>query len=339
MAPRQREVHNRPREQPSLRRDMAEKAPLVASVTYAAARRERLGAVAGGVLAAFIFGGNFVSGRQAALAGLTPADVVALRFAVSALVFAPLLLRRGAADLGGIGWTRGVALAALVGAPYIFLTMAGLRVAPAAHGALLSPALTIMSGVLLSIVMLHERPPRRAAIGIPLALIGLVLATDAGFAAISDTWRGDAMLAATGVAYGLFTVLVRRWRISPVPAIAAVNLLSAAAWLPPYLIGSSSGLLARATLPELVGQAIFQGVFVGGLGIILYAHAARVLGAAQTAMLPALVPAFGTLLAATLLGEHLSATQSVGIVLVVLGLLTASGPARSTDPPLQNPHS
>ena len=307
---------------------MANKAPLVASVTHAAARRERLGAILGGVLAAFIFGGNFVSGRHAALAGLTPADVVALRFAVSAMLFAPLLLRQDAADLGGIGWTRGAALAALVGAPYIFLTMAGLQVAPAAHGALLSPALTIISGVPLSMLMLDERPPRRAAIGIPLALIGLVLATDAGFAAIRDTWRGDAMLAATGVAYGLFTVLVRRWRISPVPAIAAVNLLSAAAWLPPYLIGAASGLLARAPLAELVGQAIFQGVFVGGLGLILYAHAAKVLGAAQTALLPALVPVFGVLLAAAILGEHPSSLQSIGIALVVIGLLTASGTAR-----------
>jgi drug/metabolite transporter (DMT)-like permease len=315
---------------------MAEKAPLVASVAPAAARRERLAAIAGGVLAAFIFGGNFVSGRHAALAGLTPADVVALRFALSAVLFAPLLLRQGIADLGGIGWTRGIALAALVGAPYIFLTMTGLRFAPASHGALLSPALTIISGVPLSMVMLHERPPRRAAIGIPLALIGLVLATDAGFAAARDTWRGDVLLALTGVAYGLFTVLVRRWRISPVPAIAAVNLLSAAAWLPPYLIGASNGLLTRAPLAELVGQAIFQGVFVGGLGIILYAHAAKVLGAAQTALLPALVPVFGALLAATLLGEHPSSVQSVGIALVVIGLLTASGAAHRTDQPVDN---
>src|SRR5690349_10531618 len=195
VAPPRHDVHNRAREQPGVGRDMAGKAPLVASVTHAAARRERLGAVMGGVLAAFIFGGNFVSGRHAALAGLTAADVVALRFAVSALVFAPLLLRQDAVDLGGIGWMRGAALAALVGAPYIFLTMAGLQVAPAAHGALLSPALTIISGVPLSMLMLDERPPRRAAIGIPLALIGLVLATDAGFAAIRDTWRGDAMLA------------------------------------------------------------------------------------------------------------------------------------------------
>ena len=306
---------------------MAEKAPLVASVTHAAARRERFGAVLGGVLAAFIFGANFVSGRQAALTGLTPADVVALRFAVSALLFAPLLLRHGVADLGGVGWRRGTALAALVGAPYIFLTMAGLRTAPAAHGALLSPALTIIAGVPLSMVMLQERPPRRAALGIPLALIGLVLATDAGFAALRDTWRGDAMLAATGVAYGLFTVLVRRWRISPVPAIAAANLLSAAAWLPPYLLAGSRGLLTRAPLGELLGQAIFQGVFVGGIGIILYAHAARVLGAAQTALLPALVPVFGVLLAATFLGEQPSSLQSVGIALVVLGLLGASGAA------------
>ena len=307
---------------------MARKPSLVASVSHAAARRERLGAVMGGVLAAFIFGGNFVSGRQAALAGLTPADVVALRFAVSALLFAPLLLRHGAADLGGMGWARGIALAALVGAPYIFLTMAGLRYAPATHGALLSPALTIMSGVPLGILMLHERPPRRAAIGIPIALVGLVLATDAGFAALRDTWRGDAMLATTGVAYGLFTVLVRRWQISPVPAIAAVNLLSAAAWLPPYLIGAAGGLLARASLAELVVQAIFQGVFVGGLGIILYAHAAKVLGAAQAALLPALVPVFGVLLAAALLGEHPSSLQSAGIALVVIGLLTASGAGR-----------
>ncbi|HJT07123.1 MAG TPA: DMT family transporter [Stellaceae bacterium] len=314
---------------------MAGKPSLVASVANAAVRRERLGAVMGGVLAAFIFGGNFVSGRHAALAGMTPADVVALRFAVSALLFGPLLLRRGIADLGGIGWARGAALAALVGAPYIFLTMAGLRYAPAAHGALLSPALTIISGVPLSILMLHERPPRRAAIGIPLALIGLALATDAGFAAIGDTWRGDLMLATTGVAYGLFTVLVRRWRIPPVPAIAAVNLLSAAAWLPPYLVGGASGLLARAPLAELVGQAIFQGLFVGGVGIILYAHAATVLGAAQTALLPALVPVFGTLLAATLLGEQPSSLQSVGIALVVIGLLTAGGATRGNDPPVQ----
>ena len=206
-----------------------------------------------------------------------------------------------------------------------------MKVVSAAHGALLSPALTIISGVPLSILMLHERPPRRSAIGIPLTLIGLVLATDAGFAAIRDTWRGDMMLATTGVAYGLFTVLVRRWRISPVPAIAVVNLLSAAAWLPPYLAGASSGLLARAPLAELIGQAIFQGVFVGGLGIILYAHAAKVLGAAQTALLPALVPVFGALLAATLLGEHLSSVQSAGIVLVVLGLLFAARPALGTD--------
>jgi drug/metabolite transporter (DMT)-like permease len=310
---------------------MAEKVPLVASVTHAAARRERLGAVLGGVLAAFIFGGNFASGRHAALAGLAPVDVVALRFAVSALLFAPLLPWRDIVNLGGIGWARGVALTVLVGAPYIFLTMAGLRLAPATHGALLSPALTIISGVPLSMLMLHERPPRRAAIGIPLALVGLVLATNADFAAIRDTWRGDLMIATTGVAYGLFTVLVRRWRLSPVPAIAVVNLLSAAVWLPPYLVLASSGLLARAPLAELVGQAIYQGAFVGGLGIILYAHAARVLGAAQTAMLPALVPVFGALLAATLLGEHLSLAQGAGILLVVLGLIAARGPARDTE--------
>ena len=300
-----------------------------APIVVPSRRGERLAAFGGGVLAAFFFGGNFVSGRHAALAGLTPADVVALRFAVSALLFAPFLLRHGFAHLAGIGWARSGALAVLVGAPYIFVTMAGLRLAPAAHGAILSPALTIICGVLLSIFLLHERPPRRTALGVPLALFGVILVSGAGFEVDGpDTWRGDALLAATGAAYGLFTVLVRQWRIAALPATAAVNVLSAAVWLPFYVAGGAVESLRSAPLAEIVGQAIFQGLFVGGLGIILYAHAVKVLGAAQTAMFPALVPVFGTLLAAAILGERLSPLQGLGIALVVLGLLAANWPAR-----------
>jgi drug/metabolite transporter (DMT)-like permease len=289
-------------------------------------------AVGGALLAMLIFGGNFVAGRHGALAGLGPADLVALRFAVAGLLFAPFLLRHGLRHLGGIGWPRGATLTVLGGAPYICLAMAGLHFAPAAHGAVLNPGMTTVAGVLLSLIMLGERPAPGAVVGIPVALIGLGLVAGAGlWSAGSDTWLGDTILAATGVSYALFTVLLRKWRIAPLAATAAVNVLSAVIWLPCYAALTRFQPLLAVPIAESIGQAVFQGAFAGGLAVFLYLRAVAALGPSQAVLFPALVPVFGALLAACLLGEPLSAPQGIGIGAVCAGMLTAVWRPRRLD--------
>lgn len=122
---------------------------------------------------------------------------------------------------------------------------------------------------------------------------------------------GDTILASTGVSYALFTVLLCKWRIAPVAATAAVNVLSAIIWLPCH--AALAGLWPLSAVPaESIGQAVLQGAFAGGLAVLPYARAVAMLGPSRTVLFPALVPVFGALLATGLLGEHLSALQGAG---------------------------
>lgn len=293
--------------------------------------REQAVAFAGLLLAAVLFGGYFVAGRHGALMGLLPADLVSLRYIGSGLLFAPFVFSRGIGDLGGVGWLRGTVLTFCAGAPYALVILLGLHFAPAAHGAVLNPSLTPISGILLSRLILGDRIPRGAYIGIPITFFGLILVAGAAFWSTGpNVWLGDAILVCSGTCYGLFTVVLRRWQITAVSAVAAMNVLSTLLWIPAYGILTGFKPLFAAPGGEVIGQILFQGVLAGGLAVVLYVRAIPVLGASRTSMFPALTPVFGTLLAALVLDEHVSALQMAGIATVVLGMLAALWRPRAT---------
>jgi drug/metabolite transporter (DMT)-like permease len=293
-----------------------------------ASRRERLFAVSGILLAMLIFGGMFVAGREAALAGLAPADLVTLRFLVVGPLFAPLLLKHGIGGLGtlgGVGWVRGSVLASLGGAPLLLANMAGVHFASAAHGAIISPGVTAIAGLLFARCLLGGRVHLGAVFGIALIVVGLALVAGAEFWIFSpDTLLGDAFLAAAGLFHGLFTVLLRYWRIAPVAVTAVVSVLSAVVWLPCYFLLTGLEIVRAAPVAEIALQALVQGLLAGAFAVFLYTHAVAVLGSSKAALFPALVPVFGIVLAAGLLGEHVSLFQCIGIAGVVLGMLVAA---------------
>src|SRR6185295_15361521 len=49
--------------------------------------------------------------RHALLNGLTPDDLVALRYGIAGTLLLPVFIRRGVADCAGIGWRRAIVLA------------------------------------------------------------------------------------------------------------------------------------------------------------------------------------------------------------------------------------
>ncbi|HEX6957606.1 MAG TPA: DMT family transporter [Ferrovibrio sp.] len=303
---------------------MAEASNAVPADSGEAATGRKPQAFAGALLAVIIFGGSFVAGRQGALAGLGPIDLVALRYVVSGLIFLPILWRGGLKDLGGLGWPRGIVLTALAGAPYFFAVMLGLHYAPAAHGAVLNPGATPIAGLIFGLLLLGERPAAGVVIGLPLMLGGLVLVAGPAFQATGkDVWLGDVILIAAGIAYGLFTALLRRWRVPALRATAAIAVLSAVLWLPAYSMFADTAVLVRVPAVEVIGQAVFQGALVSGLAVFLYAHSVTVLGPARAGQFPALVPVVGTVLAALLLGEPLSLWQGAGVAAVCGGLFLA----------------
>jgi drug/metabolite transporter (DMT)-like permease len=283
---------------------------------------DRAMAFAGALLAAVIFGGNFVVGRHGVNVGLEPADIVAARYAMAGIIFAPVLLRHGIRNLGGVGWFRGAVLASLIGAPYAYCLMLGLQMAPAVHGVILHPGLTTVFGVLFSWFALGERLGRGAIIGIPTAFVGLILLAGSDFwGGGSLVWVGDLLFAMAAVWYGLFSVLMRRWQVPSTLSVAIICVLSAIMWLPAYAVFGRPEHLLDVPLKEIVYQAVYQGALANGLAVFLFVHAINTIGPSRTVVFASLVPLFGTLLAIVLLGETLSVLQGIGIASVCVGLL------------------
>jgi drug/metabolite transporter (DMT)-like permease len=117
---------------------------------------------------------------------------------------------------------------------------------------------------------------------------------------------------------------MRRAQLAPLHAAALIAVGSLVIYLPlyPILCGTC---FAHASLADVAAQALFQGVLVTIVALLLYARAVARLGASRGAAFGALVPGLSALLAMPLLGEWPSATDWLGIALISAGVYLASG--------------
>ena len=280
--------------------------------------QRRLGVLAM-LIAVLIYGGNFAFSRHATLNGLTPHDLAALRFGTAGLLMLPLFLRQGFATCAGIGWGRGILIAAMSGVPMVLLMNTGLSLAPAAHAAAIQPGMVTLIGVVGSVVLFRIIPSPVAFIGIAVVLGGLACIGVAGtLSGSANVVLGDLCFVAAGSLWGLYPLLLQRWRLGAMTATAVVAVLSLA-YLPIY-----AGLLDPRLLaadPWLVAfHAVNQGVLNVILGLWLWGTAVRVLGAAEAQRFPPLIPVAGTLLAVPIVGEWPGPLQAAGVCLIVSGL-------------------
>src|SRR3954470_15650061 len=113
----------------------------------------------------------------------------------------------------------------------------GLRAGPLAHATVFPPACVMVTGLALSAFLLGERPGRSQLAGCALLSLGLLALAYDGLAGGGRlTWLGDLLFALAGCSWGVFTFLLRRWRVAPVRAVAAVTIPSALAIVPAWLL-------------------------------------------------------------------------------------------------------
>ncbi len=120
---------------------------------------------------------------------------------------------------------------------------------------------------------------------------------------------------------------MRRWRLPPLPATAAVAVLSGALVVPAYLAtGGAARVLAQPG--EFAVQAVAQGLLAGVAATLTYSVAVARLGAARAGVFPSLVPAAAVVLGVPLLGEWPTAPQAAGVAVASAGLVLAVGVVR-----------
>jgi drug/metabolite transporter (DMT)-like permease len=255
-------------------------------------------------------------------------DIIALRFGEGAILLTPTLLM-GGSRLPLRVWIRGIPLAILWGAPFIFLVGTGLRLTSATLASSIAPALMPVFAGTMGWLAFGEQPRPLQISGYALIAAGLValVVTYASVTGRPDT-LGLACLVVAAAMWAAYTLRLRGSGLSPLQATALICFWSAVVFVPVY---AASGLsnLARASVAELLFQSVYQGLLMSVVAIFAFNRAIASLGPKAAAAIIALVPVVAAVLAIPVLDEFPSSFSSVAITVIAAGVMLAAGSTQS----------
>lgn len=281
--------------------------------------RATVAGVACGAGAAIFWAAGFVAARHGIDIGFSPADLTFHRCFWAGVVLLPLLLREGLADLGGVGWGRGVVLTVLGGPGIALLSYSGFLLVPLGHGGVIQPSCAALFGVLLATVVLRERLPLRRAFGLATIVAGLFVIGGEAVATIGvHGVAGDLMFVTAGGFFAVFGTLMRRWRIEAMRATVVISVVSLAILPIHWALAGFERMIALGAWENLL-QATIQGILVGPAAIYLFVRSVALLGASRAAVFPSLVPGFTLLVGFLALGEVPTLAQALGFAVVLAG--------------------
>ena len=131
---------------------------------------------------------------------------------------------------------------------------------------------------------------------------------------------GDGLFFISAIWWGVFTVLLRHWKLSAWHSMAGVAIWSAIVYVPIYMLFLPKNL-STPTPIHLFGQVIFHGIFVVIIATLAYVEAIKRLGAFKTGSIVTLAPFMAAILAVPLLGEPLSPAIMCGLLGMAFGAL------------------
>jgi len=278
-----------------------------------------------GLATMVIWGVQSVVSRHAMLVGLSPADVTILRFLAASAVLLPWALKNMRPfPVGSIGWGRAGIIALLIGPLYSMLLVGGASFAPALHSSIISPGLIPVFTALAVFLVTGERAGRMRLLGLGVLVIGIAIFSRdalAVTAARPDAWIGDLLFVLVALLWTIFGVLARRWQLNSIEITAASCLLSVP--LLPLLVLTLPVNLVHVPLPEILLQAVYQGVLVGVVALYLYTRSVEMLGAGRATLFLPLVPVVTATTSALLLAESPTTTELIGMAVVITGMLIA----------------
>lgn len=275
------------------------------------------------VITVFVWAGYLVAVRAAAGSNLKPVDIGLLRSLPAALVLLPFSIKRGLipgnannGDIFCIGFVGGTC--------FTFFLGFGARYAPVADSGVFAPSMLPVFVALLSLIFLQTHLTKDRLSGLALILFGAVAigGWEAISHAISGSWRGHLFFLAASFSWAVYTV---RFRASGLSALDGTIIL--VTWSAIIFIGvalSSGSNLHLVTKGELAIQ-LALGISAGLIANFTFLFAVARLGPAIPAASAALVPIIAALGGWVFLNEPVGPLKALGICIVALGVVAASG--------------
>jgi len=274
----------------------------------------------------FLWGSSYLM-IEVVLTAWTPAQIVALRIVLAAMVLLAVAAFRGNRwPRDRRAWGYFLAIAIIGNCLPFFLISWGQRQIESGLAGILAAATPLFVLILAHFMLPDERFARRHLLGFGLGFAGVVvLMGPDSLAALGGS--GDRLLAQLAVlggavCYAAATVIARLMPpVSPLVTATGVMLLASVVMAPVVVPG-------MVALPAAGEWAVFALVFLGvlctGVASILYFYLIEETGARFTSLLNYLVPVWAIALGTTLLGEKMPLSTWLALILILGGLILIS---------------
>jgi drug/metabolite transporter (DMT)-like permease len=267
--------------------------------------------------AALIWSGFILVSRQGGVSALNGYDVIAIRYLTCSIILLPIWWFKFRFKLLQV---RFIVASLVGGLAYALFTFQGFQLASASHAAVLLPGLIPLFIIFLAAIFDSDKIPLNKWIGLALIALGVtsliwpLLHTSAGLNS------GHYYLAAGAFCWALFSVLIKRWQITPWQATVSLALITCIIYLPGYIVLLPKNI-SLELWQDIALQAFYQGFMATIVQMIFYVKAVRLIGPSVMGSMMAIVPLISGLGAVYIFNEPLTSTLITGLIAVSVGAI------------------
>lgn len=266
-----------------------------------------------------IWGGFTIISRLNALWHISPWDITALRFSLAFCILMPILIIKK--DTAFLWKKEPFILAMLGGVIYCLTSYSAFHYVPAAHAAIFLNGCIPLTTAIAAFFLFQQPFDRNTWISLVIMISAVVLMSTLMYQETGVAFGfGDGLFFLSAIWWGIFTVLLKQWKLSAWHSMAGVAIWSAIIYIPIYLLFLPKHL-DQASFSHLAIQTIFHGIFVVIIATLSYVEAIKRLGAFQTGSIVTLAPFIAAIIAVPLLNEPLSLAMLCGLVGMGIGAL------------------
>ena len=246
-------------------------------------------------------------------------DLVAMRFAIAFIILMPVLVYKK--DLAFLWHPRPIILALTGGLAYCLTVYTAFLHAPAAHAAIFLNGCIPLCTAVAAYLLFKQPFDKHTWLSLSIMLSALALMSYLMLHEQASAFGiGDILFFLSAVWWGIFTVLLKQWKLSAWHSMASVAIWSALIYLPIYILFIPKHF-QEAEPVHLLIQGVFHGVLVVIIATLTYVAAIERLGAFKTGSIVTLAPFIAAVIAVPLLNEPLSPSIMCGLVGMGIGAL------------------
>lgn len=284
------------------------------------------------LVTAAVWGSTFVSTKILLTNGLSPAQIMAIRFSIAYLLILllshrPLFSRKLSDELLMIG-------AGITGGSLYFLAEnSALIYTQASNVAIIIAVTPLLTAIAAHFFSRGERFSRTLATGSVIALAGVVLVVLNGRFVLHLNPKGDMLTIAAAVLWALYSIIIVRLqrRYSSLFITRKVFFYGIVTLLPYLFIHEAAldfGLLLR---PAVIGNLLFLGLVASFACYLAWNAAIARIGSVNASNYLYLNPVVALITSAIVLDERITVTALIGTALIMLGVAVCEKlPARTS---------